>query len=155
MNTEFIKKFLDSCQEAKKITELMPKLPDGMKPRHIHVIDAIHILSQKKEYVKVSDVSDELQVTRPSITKLINELEDKNVIVKNSEYSDNRITTLTLTLLGEKYYETYVAKYHNWLAELFVDIDKENILVTTETISKVYKLMKLNKMEIEKLEKQK
>lgn len=153
MNTEFIKKFLDACQEAKRVTEFMPKLPDGMKPRHIHVIDAIHILSEKKEYVKVSDVSDELQVTRPSITKLINELEDKKVIVKNSEYSDNRITTLTLTPLGEKYYEIYVAKYHNWLAELFVDIDKEDILVTTETISKVYKLMKLNKIRIEELEK--
>lgn len=148
MNTEFIKKFLDACQEAKKVTELMPELPKGMKPRHIHIIDTVYILSQKKEYVKVSDVSEVLKVTKPSITKLINELENENIVVKNSQYSDNRITTLTLTPLGEKYYETYVVKYHNWLAGLFVDIDEEDLLVTIETISKAYEIMKSHEMKI-------
>lgn len=148
MNTDLIKKFLDACQEAKKVTELMPKLPKGMKPRHIHVIDMIYILSQKKAYVKVSDISEALKVTRPSITKLVNELENDNVVVKNSEYSDNRITTLTLTPLGKRYYESYVAEYHNWLTELFTDIDEEDILVTVETINKAYEIMKAHKMNV-------
>lgn len=142
MDTKYVKIFLDSCHESKKITELMPELPNGMKPRHIHVIDTIYILSQEKEYVKVSDISKALKVTKPSITKLINELEGMKVVVKNSQQGDNRITTLTLTSLGEKYYETYVDKYHKWLAELFTDISEEDILVTSETVHKIHELMK-------------
>lgn len=153
MNIELIKKFLDVCQEAKKVTELTPKLPNGMKPRHIHVIDKVYALSQRKEYVKVSDVSEELKVTKPSITKLINELEDQNVIVKNSSNNDNRITTITLTSLGKEYYEIYVDKYHNWLAELFSDIDEKDMMKTIETISKAYEIMKLNKMKVNEGEK--
>lgn len=148
MNTEFIKKFLDACQEAKKVTELMPELPKGIKPRHIHVIDTLYILSQKKEYVKVSDISEALKVTKPSITKLINELEIENVLVKNYKESDNRIITLTLTSLGKKYYETYVDEYHKWLSELFIDIDEKDILISVETISRVYDIMKSHKMKI-------
>lgn len=148
MNTESIKKFLDACQEAKKVTELMPELPKGIKPRHIHVIDTLYILSQKKEYVKVSDISEALKVTKPSITKLINELENEKVLNKNSKDSDNRITTLTLTSLGKKYYETYVDKYHKWLSELFIDIDEKDILISVETISRAYDIMKSHEMKV-------
>ncbi|WP_178138592.1 helix-turn-helix domain-containing protein [Parasporobacterium paucivorans] len=41
--------------------------------RNIYVVEAIYILSLVRDYVNVSDISGELKVTRPSITKLINE----------------------------------------------------------------------------------
>lgn len=45
MEISDVKKFLSACQEAKRITELMPPLPKGMSPRHIYVIDAVFQLS--------------------------------------------------------------------------------------------------------------
>ena len=47
MEINDVKFFLDSCHAAKRITELMPKLPKGLTPRHIHVIDAIWQISQE------------------------------------------------------------------------------------------------------------
>lgn len=142
MDIEYIKMFLDICHDAKKITELMPKLPAGMKPRHIHVIDTIFMLSNKKEYVKISDISEALKVTKPSITKLINELEIRKVLTKTSQLHDNRIITLSLTPLGKKYHEIYVDKYQKYLAELFIDIEEDDMRVTVETINTAYKIMK-------------
>jgi DNA-binding MarR family transcriptional regulator len=150
MNVELTKKFLDACYEARKVVELLLKLPDGMKPKHIQVIDTVHYLSMQKDYVRVSDVSENLRVTKPSITKLINELENLNIIVKNSIKCDKRIIVLKLTPLGEKYYEIYVEKYHKWLAEQFTDIDEEDMLITVQTINRAYRIMESHKKESEK-----
>ncbi|MBE5983753.1 MAG: winged helix-turn-helix transcriptional regulator [Paenibacillaceae bacterium] len=150
MNVELTKQFLETCHEAKKVVELLLQLPEGMKPKHIQVIDTVHGLSMKKEYVRVSDVSETLRVTMPSITKLINELESLDIIVKNSIPFDKRIIVLKLTPLGERYYEIYVDKYHNWLAEQFADIDEEDLLITIQTISKAYRIMESHKKESEK-----
>lgn len=37
MDTTVVKSFLDTCHKAKRIAELMPELPCGMTPRHVHV----------------------------------------------------------------------------------------------------------------------
>ena len=65
IQVEEIKEFLDACHKAKRIAEMMPELPEGMTPRHVHVIDAIYQLERTGEMVKVSDVSEYLEVTRP------------------------------------------------------------------------------------------
>ena len=36
-----VRSLLDVCWKAKAITELMPALPKGLKPRYVHVIDAV------------------------------------------------------------------------------------------------------------------
>ena len=69
MEIKDVKLFLDSCHAAKRIVELMPKLPKGLTPRHIHVIEAIWQISQEYGTVKISDVSLFLRVTRPQCNK--------------------------------------------------------------------------------------
>ena len=46
IQVEEIKEFLDACHKAKRIAEMMPELPEGMTPRHVHVIDAIYQLER-------------------------------------------------------------------------------------------------------------
>ena len=143
MDISIIKNFLDACHEAKRVTELMPKLPKGMSPRHIHVLDAIWQLERAGKDVKVSDVSEFLNVTRPSITKLINELEREQAVEKEQDQSDRRVIHLRLTKLGEKYYKFYVEKYQTWLAERIQEsgISPQELRVTADTIARVYRLM--------------
>ena len=38
-----VRSLLDVCWKAKAITELMPALPKGLKPRYVHVLSLIHI----------------------------------------------------------------------------------------------------------------
>ena len=64
-----VRSLLDVCWKAKTITELMPALPKGMKPRYVHVIDAVwHINEpngQDTGTARVGDVSAFLGVTTP------------------------------------------------------------------------------------------
>lgn len=67
-----VRSLLDVCWKAKAITELMPALPKGLKPRYVHVIDAVwHINETNGQEIgtaRVSDVSAFLGVTTPSVT---------------------------------------------------------------------------------------
>nr|WP_296263434.1 MarR family transcriptional regulator [uncultured Merdimonas sp.] len=148
MEIKDVKLFLDSCHAAKRIIELMPKLPKGMTPRHIHVIDAIWQISQEYGAVKVSDVSLFLKVTRPSVTRLINELADLGVVQKLPDPVDHRSTLVKLTGLGQKYYDFYVDQYHSWLARQCSDIDPECFRITAETLFHVFEILSMQKMEV-------
>ena len=129
MNIDKFKELIDSCFVAKKITETMEELPKGFKPRQIHVIDSIYQLSKEKSDVRISDVSSKLNVTTPSITKLINELEEKSVVEKYTISDDKRVILVKLTELGMKYHKYYVTDYHTlWAGNLDYisdeDVDK-------------------------------
>lgn len=56
----------------------------------MHVIDAVQDLGQSNKTVKVSDISVYLNVTRPSITKLVNEPEKMDVVQKIPDEEDGR-----------------------------------------------------------------
>ena len=56
----------------------------------MHVIDAVRDLGQSNKTVKVSDISVYLNVTRPSITKLVNEPEKMDVVQKIPDEEDRK-----------------------------------------------------------------
>lgn len=141
MDIEKFKELIDACFVAKKITETMEELPKGFKPRHIHVIDSIYQLSKEKEDVRISDVSNRLNVTTPSITKLINELEEKEVVEKYTISDDKRVTLVKLTELGAKYHQHYVIDYHTlWVSNL-TDISDEEVDKVISIIDRVKNTM--------------
>ncbi len=147
MDTALVKRFLDSCYNAKRIIELMPKLPAGMSPRHIQVIGAVCELGSSGEAVRVSDVSEYFNVTRPSITKLINELEDMGAVNKSPDPGDRRVIHVSLTELGEQYYDFHIRKYHAWIAGLLSEIDEEHFRIAAEMNDRVYEILSTQKME--------
>lgn len=141
MNIYDTKILLQSCLKAKRIVEIQPKLPAGITPRHIFIIDVIHNLSLSQKQVKVSDISTKMQVTKPSITKLINELEQLHVITKIPAAHDKRITFVQLTELGESYYDFYIDKYHTWVTGQMQDITAEEVQTTAAVLQKLYHIL--------------
>ncbi len=139
-----------TCSYGKKITDLMPVLPKKLKPRHINVVEIIHRLEKELDIVRVSDVSNDLQVTTPSVTKLINELEEKSVIKKESNQTDKRITTVSLTSLGEKYYNIYVDQYHKKLVRLLDQLEEKDCQVIMNTMEYMYKTLVNNPIDLDK-----
>ena len=71
MTTDKIKKVMDACYLAKRVRDLMPKLPNGVTSTHIHYLDTIRQLELTTEGVRVSDISDKLGLPRPGVTKTI------------------------------------------------------------------------------------
>lgn len=62
MTIELIKRLLDACYEAKRIRDMLPPLPDGVTPSYIHFLDVIEQMEKNGTSVKVSDISDALNL---------------------------------------------------------------------------------------------
>lgn len=141
MNIQDIKILLGGCYQARRIIEIQPELPAGITPRHIFIIEAIYELALTQPQVKISDISTKMQVTKPSITKLINELEKQQVIKKISSSNDKRITFVRLTELGKSYYDFYIDKYHNWLKTQLQHITADEVKTTVTVLQKLYHVL--------------
>ena len=85
MTQEKLKQFLDACYDAKRLVEHLPDLPDGMKPRQVHVLDAVNEIQKKQGFCRVSDISSYMNTTLPSITKLVQELDERYLLVIQSD----------------------------------------------------------------------
>ena len=139
---EELKRFIDACTTARRIVETMPELPKGIKPRHIHVIDAIVLTEQQKGKVQVSDISRHLNVTMPSVTRLVRELEEQGVLVKYPDREDGRNVLLKLTALGQEYYQRYVHDYYQELGQRLEEISRADLKTAVQTINQAYGCMK-------------
>ena len=127
MDAEHLKKILDACFTAKHVIETMPELPKGMKPRHIHVLDQISLAWNKRKECRVSDVSEGLNTTMPSITRLVQELEAMGMLEKYPDSEDKRVTLLKLTPKGETCVKKYVYDFHREWAENLSFISNEQV----------------------------
>ena len=155
MTLQEVRNFLDACHEVSHIIAAFPELPKGLAPRHIKALQAIHELQTKqdlpaganppaKSRVKISDVSDFLGGTRPSVTKLIRELESHGALTKTPDTCDKRIIWLQLTPLGEEYYDFYCLQYHTWLSKVLGEIPQEDFETTVRTIFRVQEILQNN-----------
>ncbi|TPF86283.1 MarR family transcriptional regulator [Bifidobacterium sp. UTCIF-37] len=142
----YVRLLLDACWKAKSVTELMPELPKGMKPRYVHVIDAVwHINAphgQDTATARVGDVSAFLGVTTPSVAKLIGEMTGRGLLVKHADDADRRAVTLTLTERGLAIRKAYVADYHEHLSELLAGITQEECETVARVMNRTLRLMR-------------
>ena len=124
MKVEQVSILLGACYEAKRIVELMPKLPKGMKPSHIHIVDIIGQLQQAHGLVRISDIGTALHITKPSITKLVNELVELKAVEKVQSKEDKRVFTVSITDLGKTYHKKYLEEYHREIAKRLAGISE-------------------------------
>lgn len=138
MEVGTVKRFLDACHRAKRVVELMPRLPEGMTPRHVHVIDVISQLQRRDGRVRVGDVSEHLGITRPSVTRLVGELERLGAVRKLPDPRDGRVTLVELTELGSSYEEDYFEPYARRIAERLGDLPPERVEAAIDVMERFY-----------------
>lgn len=149
MTEDKIKRMLDACYLAKRIRELLPDLPQGVKPAYIQYMDIIHKQQKYKKNVKVSDISNVLGLPRPGVTRTVKEMEAKGYLRKYSSNEDGRITYIAITPKGEELSEKYDKNYYSRLAKYLEDITEEEADCTIQTIEKFYKVMSERRVDIE------
>ena len=122
MRVESVKLILDACQQASQLQRLLPALPEGITPRCVRVIEQIRRLSENGSTVRVSDISEMLDVTRPGITNVLRDLEEMGYVEKQRDEADSRIVFVSLTEKGEGLYRRYVQDYHRHLCDVFAEL---------------------------------
>ena len=141
MTNEKIKRMLDACYQAKRIREMLPPLPEGIVSSHIRYMDMIQELQRQKDHVKVSDLSNVLNIPRPGVTRTIKEMEKRGLVQKVSSPDDGRVTYLSLTEHGKKISEKYNENYFNELTPYLDGISEADADCMVQTIQKFYDIM--------------
>ena len=141
MTNEKIKRMFDACYQAKRIREMLPPLPPGVMPSYIQYLDVIRKLEGQGTGVKVSDISDALNLPRPGVTRTVKEMEKKGYICKISSPDDGRVNYISATEEGEELSKKYDEYYFNDLRADLSDITEEEADGMIRTIEKFYKIM--------------
>lgn len=79
MTSEIIKRMFDACYQAKRTRDMLPPLPEGVRASFIQYLDVIQSLERKGIQVKVSDLSDAMELPRPGVTRTVKEMEEKDI----------------------------------------------------------------------------
>lgn len=96
MQRDKIKKVMDACYLAKRVRDLLPKLPNGVTSTHIHYLDTIRKLELKTTNIKVSDISDELGLPRPGVTKITKDMENLDLLKRRQQKQMEELCLLKL-----------------------------------------------------------
>lgn len=141
MTSQNIKALLDACYQGKRVRELLPPLPRGVRPSYVQYLDVIETLESHGVRVKVSDISDTLHLPRPGVTRTVKEMEDKGYLRKIASEEDGRVTYLAITDSGKRLSQIHNAQFFAQLAPLLADISDEDAACTIRTIQKLYDVM--------------
>ena len=150
MTNKKIKEMLDACYQAKRIREMLPPLPQGVMPSYIQYLDVIQSLEKRDVHVKVSDISDELNIPRPGVTRPVKEMEAKGYLHKFASKEDGRVTYISITEEGKKLSRKYDQDYFSELACSLGDISEEDADCMIRTIEKFYQIMCERRKEYDK-----
>ena len=141
MTSEKVKEMLDSCYMAKRILDMLPKLPEGVLPSYVRYLETIIELEEKNQKVKVSDVSEVLNLPRPGVTRTINTMEEKGYLKKETAKHDGRVTYVTVTKGGKMIFEKYNKDYFQKLALCLNHVSNDEADCMIQTIEKFYEVM--------------
>ncbi|WP_318002618.1 MarR family winged helix-turn-helix transcriptional regulator [Faecalibacillus intestinalis] len=141
MKSEKVKEMLDSCYMAKRILDMLPKLPEGVLPSYVRYLETIIELEEKNQKVKVSDVSEVLNLPRPGVTRTINAMEEKGYLKKETAKHDGRVIYVTVTKEGKMIFEKYNKDYFQKLALCLNRVSNDEADCMIQTIEKFYEVM--------------
>ena len=141
MTSEIIKRMFDACYQAKRTREMLPPLPEGVRSSFIQYLDTIQSLEGQGVQVKVSDISDAMELPRPGVTRTVKEMEEKGYLQKIASEEDGRVTYITVTKKGSELSQKYDEQYFKSLLPYMEEISDEDAECMIRTIEKFYQIM--------------
>ena len=150
MTSEIIKRMFDACYQAKRTRDMLPPLPEGVRASFIQYLDVIQSLERKGIQVKVSDLSDAMELPRPGVTRTVKEMEEKGYLQKIASEEDGRVTYISITDEGRRLSQKYDRDYFSELAFCLSDISEEDADCMIRTIEKFYQIMCERRKEYDK-----
>jgi DNA-binding MarR family transcriptional regulator len=120
---------------------MLPALPGGVTSSHIHYLDTLSKLEKTEGKVKVSDISENLGLPRPSVTKTVKDMEKLGFVEKETTETDGRFVYIKTTRTGRDLVDKYVDEYFGNLSEDLGGITDEDADKMIEVVEKFYIVM--------------
>ena len=115
---------------------------------------AMKLLGEQMEkqgiHVKVSDISDAMNLPRPGVTRTVKEMEEKGYLQKIASPDDGRVTYISITEDGRELSRKYNESYFNELSPYLDEISEEEADNMIQTIEKFYQIMCERRKEYDK-----
>ena len=141
MTKDKIKEVMDACYQAKRIRDMLPALPDGVTPYNIHYLYTLKKKKKMEGKVRVSDMSENLGLPRPSVTKTVKDMEKLGFVEKETTETDGRFVYIKTTRTGRDLVDKYVDEYFGNLSENLGGITDEDADKMIEVVEKLYIVM--------------
>lgn len=126
---------------AKRILDLLSELPEGVLPSYIRYLEAIIDLKERYGKVKVSEISEALNLPRPGVTRTVGSMVKKGYLNKVSSKEDGRVTYIEVNEKGQALFEKFNKEYFEDLSQNLSHISIEEADCMMETIEKFYQVM--------------
>lgn len=140
MTNEKIKRMFDAFYQAKRIRDMLPPLPQG--DAILHTVSGCDPFSaERKKDIRLSDISDAMNLPRPGVTRTVKEMEAKGYLQKLMSPDDGRVTYISITEKGERLSRKYDQDYFSSLAPYLSEISEEEADNMIRTIGKFYQIM--------------
>lgn len=94
-----------------------------------------------KKDIRLSDISDAMNLPRPGVTRTVKEMEAKGYLQKLTSPDDGRVTYISITEKGERLSRKYDQDYFSSLAPYLSEISEEEADSMIRTIGKFYQIM--------------
>ena len=141
MTVELIKRIMDAFYMGKRIRDMLPLLPEGVAPSYVRYLDTIEKLERKNGSVHVSDLSSEMNVQRPGVTRTVSEMEAKGYIRKTTSSDDARVTYLEITEKGRALSRKYNEEVFEEIISALPPVSDEEAEILIRTTEKFYETM--------------
>lgn len=104
-------------------------------------LDTLSKLEKTEGKVKVSDISENLGLPRPSVTKTVKDMEKLGFVEKETTETDGRFVYIKTTRTGRDLVDKYVDEYFGNLSEDLGGITDEDADKMIEVVEKFYIVM--------------
>ena len=105
------------------------------------ILYSIQSLEGQGVQVKVSDISDAMELPRPGVTRTVKEMEEKGYLKKMASEADGRVTYIAVTRKGTNLSQKYDEQYFKSLLPYMEEISDEDAECMIRTIEKFYQIM--------------
>ncbi|GIQ69799.1 MarR family transcriptional regulator [Xylanibacillus composti] len=134
---QIAKQLMEAFFYARRREHRMYSREGKRKPGEIMVLYAIRSRTEKGEPgIMVSEISEKLDVTSPTVTQHINSLEAQGYVERQADAADRRIVRIRLTEEGEKYIQAVNDARLRMFLELVEHLGEEQSVQFAESLQK-------------------
>lgn len=142
--------YLEAIDKLEELRILMKKLHrENDKPYRRAEFQAMMYL-MTKEKITMQELGEELCVTKPRVTALVNDLLEKDFVVITNAEKDKRKKYLQLSTKGLEYMQGHKENYEAWFEKLwnkFDEKEKKAFSITLNAANRVIKEELIRKEE--------